>query len=69
MYLYNIFWDSEILDFNQYYKSGEVWSIIYADREFLMEKTDGCKNNPEKSSTTKPGENIWSSFFNYTIYN
>ena len=30
--------------------------IIYADLESLIEKIDGCKNNPENSSTTKVGE-------------
>ena len=32
--------------------------IIYADIESLIKKTDGCANNPEKSSTTKITEHI-----------
>ena len=28
----------------------------------LIEKIDGCKNNPENSSTTKVGEHIPSGF-------
>ena len=32
--------------------------IIYADIESLMEKVDKCKNNPEKSSTTKTEKHI-----------
>ena len=30
--------------------------IIYAHFEYLIKKTDGCKNNSENSSTTKVGE-------------
>ena len=30
--------------------------MIYADLEPLMEKTDGCKINPEKLSKIKVGE-------------
>ena len=30
--------------------------------ECLIEKIDGCKNNPENSSTIKVGENIASGF-------
>ena len=32
--------------------------IIYNDLECLIEKMDGCANNPEKYSTTKLGEHI-----------
>ena len=32
--------------------------IIYADIESLIRKIDGFANNPEKSSTTKIGEDI-----------
>ena len=48
--------DNKILEFNQYQKSIKVPFIIYADLECLTEKSDGCKNNPENSSTTKVGE-------------
>ena len=45
--------DTKILGFNQYKKSYKVPFVIYADLECITEKTDGCKNNPEDSSTTK----------------
>ena len=38
--------------------------VIYADLECLTEKIDGCKTNPEYSSTTKVGKHIPSLFFN-----
>ena len=49
-------------DINQYQKSDKVPSIIYADLECLIKKFDGCKNNPENSSTTEVGEGISSGF-------
>ena len=52
--------DTKILEFNQYQKSDKVPFTIYADIE--LEKTDGCKNDPENSSTTKVSEHIWSGF-------
>ena len=42
--------DIEILEFNQYKKSDKSPFIIYSDFECLIEKIDGCKNNPENSS-------------------
>ena len=39
--------DTEVLQFNQYQKSGEAPFVIYADLEYLIEKIDGRKNNPE----------------------
>ena len=41
--------------------------IIYVDLESLLEKTDVCKKNPEKPSTTKVSEHIPLGFFN--VYN
>ena len=41
--------------------------IIYADLECIIEKIDGCKNNPENSSTTKVSEHIPSGFSMSTI--
>ena len=38
---------TKTLDFTQYQKYDKVPFIIYADLECLIEKTDGCKNNPE----------------------
>ena len=45
--------DIKILEFNQYQKSDKALFIAYADLECKIEKIDGCKNNPENSSTTK----------------
>ena len=50
--------DTKMLEFNQYQKSGKAPFIIYADPECIIEKIDGCKNNPENSSTTKVSEHI-----------
>ena len=41
--------------------------VIYADLERIIEKIDGCKNNPENSSTTKVSEHIPSGFSLSTI--
>ena len=46
------------IQFNQYQKQYKTLFIIYAYLESLIEKIDGCKNNPEKSSPTKAGDNI-----------
>ena len=39
--------DTKILEFNQYQKSDKAPFIIYTDLECLIEKIDGCKNNPK----------------------
>ena len=54
--------DTKILEFNQYQKSDKAPFIIYADLDCMLEKIDACKNNSEKSSTTKASKNIPSSF-------
>ena len=54
--------DTKILEFNQYQKSDKAPFIIYADRECIIEKIDGCKHNPENSSATKVSEHIPSGF-------
>ena len=65
--------DTKILEFNRYQKSGKAPLIIYADLECLIEKIackkiiNGCKNNPENSSTTKVSEHIQSGFSMSTI--
>ena len=59
--------DTKILEFNQYQKSDKAPLIIYADLAYIIEKTDGCKNNPENSSTTKVGEHIPSGLSMSTI--
>ena len=45
--------DFKILEFNQYQKPDETSYIIYADLQCVIEKIDGCKNDPENSSRTK----------------
>ena len=50
--------DIKILEFNQYQKSDKAPFVVYADLECLIEKTDGCNNNPENLSTTKVSEHI-----------
>ena len=57
----------KIIEFNQYRNSDKAPFIIYADLESLIEKTEGCKNNSEKSSKTKINEHIPSGFSISTI--
>ena len=52
--------DTKILEFNQYQKSDKTPSVFYADFDCLIEKIDGCKNNPVNSSTTKVSKHILS---------
>ena len=59
--------NTKILEFNQYQKSDRATFIIYAELECIIEKIDGCKNNPEKSSTTKVSEHILLGFSMLTI--
>ena len=47
--------DTKILEFNQYQKSD-------ADLDCIIEKIDGCKNNPKNLSTVKVSEHIPSDF-------
>ena len=58
---------TKLLEFNQYQKSDKAPFIIYADLECTIEKIDGCKNNPENSSTTKVSQHIPSVFSMSTI--
>ena len=37
----------KILEFNQYQKYDKIPFTIYVDLECIIEKIDGCKNNPE----------------------
>ena len=48
----------KILQIDQNMKSDKLSYIIYVDLELLIEKIDGCANNPRKASTTKIGEHI-----------
>ena len=59
--------DTKILEFCQYQKRNKTPFITYADLECLLEKIDGCKNNPENSSTTKVSKHILSGFSTSTI--
>ena len=59
--------DTKILGFTQYLKSDKTPFIIHADLKSLIEKIDGCKYNPIKSSTTKVSEHIPSCFSIPTI--
>ena len=54
--------DTKKLAFNQHQKSDKAPFIIYADFEHIIEKIDGCKNNPENSSTAKVNNYIPSGF-------
>ena len=59
--------DIKVLDIHENQKSDTASFIIHADLECLIEKTDGRKNNPEKSSTTKVAEHVPSGFSMSTI--
>ena len=59
--------DIKVLEFNQNQKSDKAPFIIYADLKWIIENIDGCKNNPENSSTTKVSEHIPSGFSMTTI--
>ena len=61
--------DNKILEFDQYQKSDKALFIIilYAELACIAEKIDGCKNIPEKSSTTIVSEHIPSGFSMFTI--
>ena len=54
--------DTKILEFNQYQKSDKAPFIIYANLKCIIEKIDGCQNNPEKPSKTKVSKHIPSGF-------
>ena len=58
--------DTKTLELNKYKKIWES-TIYYADLQCLIEKIDGCKNNPENSSTVKVREHILSGFFHHHV--
>ena len=58
---------TEILGCPFNWKSNKAPFIIYAELEFLIKKTEGCKNNPENSTATKVGECMPSDFSMSTI--
>ena len=45
--------DTKLIEFNQDQKYDKAPFIIYADLKCIIDKIDGCKNNPENSSTRK----------------
>ena len=45
--------DTGILELIQYNKSDKEPFFVYTDLECIIKQTDGCKNNPENSFTTK----------------
>ena len=45
--------DTKDTKFKHYQKFFKAPFIIYADLECIIEKFDGCKNNPENSPTAK----------------
>ena len=64
-YFYNIVMpckESKIVEFNLYQKFDKGTFIIYANFECLIEKIEGCKNNPENPSTIKVEKHISSGF-------
>ena len=57
---------NKILQYSQGEKSIKSRHIIYADLECLLEKTNTCYNNPEKSSTTKINKHTPSGYSLFT---
>ena len=62
-----LFEDTKILEFNQCKVSNKAAFAIYAELKSLINETDGCKNNPEGSFTTKVDRHIPSRFLMSTI--
>ena len=54
--------DNKILKNNHGEKSMRAPFIIYADLESLLEKTNTCYDNPEKSSTIKINKHTLSGY-------
>ena len=52
----------KIITFTQYHKTIKTPATIYADLESSIKKVHGCKDNPEKSYTTKAAKHIPSGF-------
>ena len=60
--------DTKLLEFNQNRKSDKATFIIYADLEHQIEKTEGCKTNPEISFAAKVSKYIPSGFSMSAIF-
>ena len=59
--------DAKKLKFNEYQKFDQGSFIIYEGLECLIERINGCKNNPENSITKKVGKHITLGFSISTI--
>ena len=59
--------DTEILEFDKNQKFYKAPFTIYADLECIIEKNDGCKDNPENSSTIKVSKHILSGISMFII--
>ena len=59
--------DTKLLEFNKNQESDKALFGIYDVLESIMDKIEGCKNNPLNSSTTKVSEHISSGFSMSTI--
>ena len=57
---------NKILKYNEGDKSMKFLFIVCADLESLLEKTNTCHNNPEKSSTTKMNKHASSGYSLFT---
>ena len=62
------FEDTKILEFNRYQKFDIATFIIYAHLECIIEKIDGCKDNPENSFPAKVTKHTPSGFSMSTIF-
>ena len=58
--------DNNIIKYNHGEKSIKMPFTIYADLECLLEKVDTCKNDPNKSQTTKINKHILSGYSIFT---
>ena len=59
--------DNKMSEFDQNKKFDKLQFNIYADLECIIEKIDGCKLNPENSSSTKVSKHLPSAFSIFTI--
>ena len=61
--------ETKVLEFNRSQKSDKTPYITYPDLECLIDVKmfDGCKNNPEDSSTIKASKHVPSGFSMFTI--
>ena len=58
---------TKILESNQYQNSNKAPFVIYADLGCLIEKIDGCKNNPDNLFTSIVSKHVPSGFIMSTI--